>query len=139
MEKPSLSAESPCPCSAEHSFGQCCGPILNGDTSATTAEQLMRSRYSEYATFNLEYVKNTWHPRTLPPKLKLVPEQVWIGLKIKRIEDGGSHDATGIVEFVAKSKRNGRARKMHEVSNFEKVDGRWLYVSGDYSADSDPS
>ena len=36
--------------------------------------------------------------------------------------------------FEAKSKRGGKARKMKEVSRFEKLDGRWFYVSGDYSA-----
>lgn len=94
----------------------------------------MRSRYSAYATFDLEYVKNTWHPDTLPPRLKLVPGQIWTGLMIKRVEAGKEHDTTGIVEFEAKSKRFGLTRKMTEVSSFEKIDGRWLYVSGDYSS-----
>lgn len=94
----------------------------------------MRSRYSAYATNNLDYIKNTWHPDTLSADLRLVPDQVWIGLSIKRFEDGGEHDQTGLVEFVARSKRKGRARRMHEVSRFEKINGRWLYVDGDYSA-----
>lgn len=116
-------------------FAQCCGPFLAGDALPATAEQLMRSRYSAYATSDLEYVRNTWHPDTLPPKLKLVPGQTWIGLKIKRAEAGKENDTTGIVEFEAESKRFFRARKMTEVSNFEKIDGRWFYVSGDYSTE----
>lgn len=93
----------------------------------------MRSRYSAYAMCNLEYIKNTWHPDTLPRKLKLVPGLVWIGLEIKHSEAGAEGDTAGVVEFEARSKRFGLARRMIEVSSFEKINGRWLYVSGDYS------
>ncbi len=134
MPTESITPESPCPCGSEVVFSNCCQPYLQGKTFPGTAEQLMRSRYSAYATFDLDYVKKTWHPATLPPELRLVPDQVWIGLKIKHTEAGAEYDRTGIVAFEAKSKRGGKARKMKEVSRFEKLDGRWFYVSGDYSA-----
>jgi len=35
------------------------------------------------------------------------------------------------VEFVARYKLNGRAFRLHEVSRFARVDGRWLYVDGE--------
>jgi len=35
------------------------------------------------------------------------------------------------VEFVARSKRGGRAHRLHETSRFVREDGRWLYVDGD--------
>ena len=127
-------AKSPCPCGSGDLFSACCQVFLRGEKVPETAEQLMRSRYSAYATFDLDYVKNTWHPDTLPPDLRLVPDQVWIGLKIKRTEDGSANDKSGIVEFEARSKRGGKARKMKEVSQFENINGRWFYVSGDYSA-----
>lgn len=134
MSNGSITSESSCPCGKDEIFSNCCEPFLLGDTFPDTAEQLMRSRYSAYATFNLDYVKNTWHPSTLPTELRLVPEQVWVGLKIKHTEAGTANDKTGIVAFEAKSKRGGKAHKMKEVSRFEKLDGRWFYVSGDYSA-----
>ena len=133
MPRKLITAESPCPCGAGKTFAQCCGPLIAGVELPATAEQLMRSRYSAYATFNLEYVKETWHPDTLPPRLKLVRGQTWVGLKIQRVEAGEEDETTGIVEFEARSKRFGITRKMREVSFFEKKDGRWLYVSGDYS------
>lgn len=134
MQTEATSSKLPCPCGSAKLFSDCCLIFLQGDRTPDTAEQLMRSRYSAYATFNLDYVKNTWHPDTLPADLRLVPGQVWIGLKIKRTEAGGITDTSGIVAFEAKSKRGGRARKMKEVSRFEKIDSRWYYVSGDYSA-----
>ena len=130
-------SNSPCPCQSDKatnvSYGECCQAYLTGIAFPATAEKLMRSRYSAYALGNLEYIKQTWHPDTLPSDLRLVPGQTWLGLKIKRVEAGTENDTAGIVEFIAKSKRNGRARRMHEVSEFEKLNGRWVYVRGDYS------
>ena len=138
MPDNSIPLESPCPCRTGTkdviSFGECCHPYLCGETLPTTAEALMRSRYSAYAIGDLEYIKRTWHPDTLPVDLRLVPDQVWIDLKITRIEAGDAADSTGIVEFIAKSKRNGRARRMHEISAFSKLNNRWFYVRGDYSS-----
>ena len=80
-------------------------------------------------------MQQTWHPNTVPGDLRLVPNQMWIGLKIKRTELGGTTDDTGIVEFVARYKRNGRAKRLHEISQFEKIGHRWLYVRGEYGAE----
>lgn len=91
----------------------------------------MRSRYTAYALDQLNYVRETWHPETCPADLRPVAGQRWLGLKIKRVERGMPADVTGTVEFVARSKRGGRARRMHETSRFEKVDGRWLYRDGE--------
>ena len=38
----------PCPCGSDAEYGVCCGPLHTGESSATTAEQLMRSRYAAY-------------------------------------------------------------------------------------------
>jgi SEC-C motif domain protein len=127
--------DSPCPCGSSLKYENCCGPFLANNALAPTAETLMRSRYCAYATHNLDYVRKTWHPKTLPTDLRLVPGQVWIGLKIKRVALGQAADQTGIVEFVARYKRNGRAKRLHETSQFERLNGRWVYVSGDYPQD----
>ncbi len=91
----------------------------------------MRSRYSAYVLGLEEYLRATWHPATCPATLALdaVPRPQWLGLVVK------AHtplDAThAMVEFVARYKLNGRAFSLHEISRFERVDGRWLYVDGD--------
>ena len=138
MANSTFDLNSLCPCRSGESdgisFKNCCGPYLSGAADPPTAEKLMRSRYSAYALGDLDHIKRTWHPETLPADLRLVPGQVWLGLKIKHSAHGTENDKHGIVEFVAKSKRNGRARRMHEISEFEKIAGRWVYVRGDYSA-----
>ena len=41
-----------CPCSSGKEFAECCEPILTQAKKAATAEELMRSRYTAYATGN---------------------------------------------------------------------------------------
>lgn len=91
----------------------------------------MRSRYTAYTLDRLDYVRATWHPQTCPPELHAVPGLRWLGLTIRRIEAGGEGDATGLVEFVARSKLGGRAERLHETSSFERVAGRWVYCHGE--------
>ncbi|MEM8637669.1 MAG: YchJ family metal-binding protein [Cyanobacteria bacterium P01_G01_bin.54] len=43
-------------------LSHCCGPYLQGQRPAPTAEQLMRSRYSAYCTKNIDYLVSTHHP-----------------------------------------------------------------------------
>lgn len=128
----SITGNAPCPCGLKSPFEYCCGRYISGAELAPTAEALMRSRYSAYATNNLQYVQNTWHPESLPADLRLVPDQCWIGLKIKHTELGQAGDESGVVEFVARYKRNGRAKRLHEVSYFTKQGNHWLYLRGDH-------
>ena len=50
----------------------------------------------------------------------------WLGLELRaeKLLDADH----GTVEFVARSKLAGRADRLHELSLFERVDGRWLYL-----------
>ncbi|MBT5730333.1 MAG: hypothetical protein HOI76_02430, partial [Microbacteriaceae bacterium] len=90
---------------------------LAGIAPAPTAETLMRSRYSAYVLERSDYIRSTWHPATCPNALNPEPGLHWLGLKIKRVEDGLEQDDHGIVEFVARSKRDGRAQRLHETSS----------------------
>lgn len=54
-----------------------------------------------------------------------------LGLDGEHYADAG--DGTAVVEFVARYKVGGApAVRMHEVSRFVRVDGRWLYVDGEF-------
>ena len=111
-------------------YAACCGRFHAGE-AAPDAESLMCSRYSAYVRGLETYLNDTWHPATRPATLGLdaTPRPQWLGLTVK------SHvpldDSHATVEFVARYKLNGRAFKLHEVSHFEQVDGRWLYVDGE--------
>ena len=122
----------PCPCTPSAAYAACCQPFHEG-AAAPTAEALMRSRYSAYVLGLRDYLAGTWHPDTRPDQFELddTPGLRWLGLDVKRHVVGG--DGTAVVEFIARYKPGGApAVRLHEVSRFERVDGRWLYVDGEF-------
>jgi len=46
-----------CPCCSNRSFSECCEPFLVGKKIPGTPEELMRSRYSAYATGLVDYIE----------------------------------------------------------------------------------
>ena len=120
-----------CPCGSGRSLAACCGPCLDGAAPAASAGALMRSRYSAYVLGDEAYLLATWHPDTRPGALHLAtaPPPRWLGLRVKAHRPLDAEHAT--VEFVARYKINGRAHRLHEISRFEKLAGRWVYRDGD--------
>ncbi len=90
----------------------------------------MRSRYTAYALGLEAYLLDSWHPDTCPDQLNLAEDASikWLGLQIKQAADDGPGHAT--VEFVARYKVAGRAQRLHELSEFRKIAGRWFYLTG---------
>ncbi|MEM7404444.1 MAG: YchJ family metal-binding protein [Pseudomonadota bacterium] len=119
-----------CPCGSTFALAACCLPFIAELAPAPTAEALMRSRYTAFTMNHVPYLLASWHPDTRPAGLTPAPGTQWLGLKIKRTHNGQAGDRHGEVEFVARSKLNGRARRLHETSQFVFNDGRWFYVNG---------
>ncbi|MFB8757998.1 YchJ family protein [Streptomyces nigra] len=117
-----------CPCGLPGSFEACCGRFHSGVATAPTAEALMRSRYSAFVRGEVPYLLRTWHPRTRPGRLELDPGMRWTGLEILGTEDGSAFHSTGTVAFRASF----RGGSLHERSRFERVDGAWVYVDGEF-------
>ncbi|WP_370592121.1 YchJ family protein [Streptomyces sp. JHA19] len=117
-----------CPCGLSGSYEACCGRSHSGAGAAPTAEALMRSRYSAFVRGDVPYLLRTWHPRTRPGRLELDPGMRWTGLEILGATDGSAFHTTGTVTFRA-SYRGG---SLHERSRFERVDGAWVYVDGEF-------
>lgn len=128
----------PCPCGSGRTYAACCGPLLAGERTAATAEELMRSRYTAFATGDVDHLVRSWHPRTRPEQFALDAATTWTGLTVVGTERGGVDDEDGVVEFVARytepSATGSRAvsrGELHEVSRFARRAGRWVYVDGD--------
>lgn len=119
-----------CHCDSGLTFKACCQPYLQGE-AAPNVEALMRSRYTAYVLEDGPYLLATWHPLSRPKNLDFDVERrpKWLGLTIKcQFEVNAQH---GTVEFVARYKINGRAFRMHEISRFERIEGRWFYLDGE--------
>jgi SEC-C motif-containing protein len=102
--------------------------VLNGERRAATAVELMRSRYTGYATGRLDHVFASWHPRTRPDDLRAAPQVRWTGLRVMEVVDGGTDDDTGIVEFEATFTDAAGTHRMRERASFVRRAGRWVYL-----------
>lgn len=124
--------DAECLCGSEAEYSKCCGRYLTDGEIPHTAEQLMRSRYCGFLTRDEPYLLATWHPETRPGRVRLDDRQRWLGLRVRATEYGGVNDSTGTVEFVARFKVDGKGHRLHEISRFEKIDGRWYYLDGQH-------
>ncbi|MET8634161.1 YchJ family protein [Streptomyces sp. NPDC004680] len=117
-----------CPCGLPGPYEGCCGRFHAGAAPAPTAEALMRSRYSAFVKGDAGYLLRTWHPGTRPERLDLDPGTRWTGLEVLETSAGSAFHTTGTVTFRA-SYRGG---SLQERSRFERLDGAWVYVDGDF-------
>lgn len=123
-----------CPCGGS-SFKECCGQYLEDGKMPTTAEQLMRSRYTAYATGNVDYIKETTAPADqkdfdMEAAKNWAADSEWKGFEILSKDKGEATDEEGIIEFVARYRINDKVESHHEVSSFKKIDGRWFFMDG---------
>ena len=91
----------------------------------------MRSRYSAYAVGDLDYVWQTWHPRTRPDSVTPADDLTWTGLDVVATVEGHPGDQTGEVEFRARYRQGRVHGVVHERSRFAVRARRWFYVDGD--------
>lgn len=117
-----------CPCGLPQAYEECCGRFHSGAAAAPTAEALMRSRYAAFVRQDEKYLLRTWHPRTRPASVDFDPGMRWTGLEILETGDGSAFHSAGTVTFRAFY----RGGSLHERSRFERVDGAWVYVDGDF-------
>ena len=115
-------------------LSDCCGPVVAGERTARTAEQLMRSRYTAYVLGDGDHLFRTWHPRTRPDDTVPDDRVRWVGLDVLGVAGGGRDDPEGLVEFRASwvSDDDGPPRRgeLHERSRFVRRAGRWVYLDG---------
>lgn len=129
---PAAKPPTTCPCGTGRAYTACCGRYHAGPLHlrAPDALSLMRSRYSAFALGLDDYLLATWHPNTRPPALEPAsPDLKWLALDVRGHVVADADHAT--VEFIARSRLDGRGQRLHEVSRFVRLDGRWYYVAGE--------
>jgi len=130
----SFNPNAKCPCGSRVKYKKCCQLQHEGD-EAENALVLMISRYSAYAVGDTSYIIRTTHPDNPDFQENRI---VWakeidyfcqgtefLGLEVVDFIDG---EDEAFVEFKAKLSDG----VIHEKSRFLKVDGRWLYVDGEF-------
>ena len=129
---------SDCPCCSGLDYEKCCEPYLSGVDKPPTAEALLRSRYTAFAKENIQYVKQTTHPRSLEEfdeesARNWSQSSYWEGLEILGSEGGGPDDDAAEIEFAATYIQEEEEKVHHEISHFKKEQGRWFFTDGKYA------
>jgi SEC-C motif-containing protein len=124
-----------CPCQSGNDYLNCCGRFIDKNELPETPEQLMRSRYTAYTLAKIDYIADTMKNATLQGFDKIQSQQwaqnvEWLGLKVRHANQVSADDHKGTVEFVARYRERGQLQFMHEISEFQKIDGRWFYTNG---------
>jgi SEC-C motif-containing protein len=118
-----------CPCGSENTYNDCCNIIHQDLQKATTAEELMRARYTAYVTYNIDFIYNTYHTSTRGYQNKKeienwAKECKWMFLEIVKSK-------LNTVEFKAHYVDGTMNTYVHhEKSTFKQVQDKWYYVDG---------
>ncbi len=124
---------SDCPCCSGQEYANCCEPFITGTSAATTAEQLLRSRYSAHAKGAVDYIIATNHEATRDTidraaTQKWAEQSEWLDLEVRRVEGGAATDSNAQIEFIATYRdARGRTQKHHELALFEKAGEAWFF------------
>jgi SEC-C motif-containing protein len=124
-----------CPCGTGIDYLACCQPIIAGKKSAETAEQLMRARYSAHVKVEIDFLYDSTHPDYRQDydhkgTRAWAEKSNWYGLEILQTVKGGPEDDQGEVEFVARFRDKAGRHNHHEIGQFMKRRGRWMFTDG---------
>jgi SEC-C motif-containing protein len=124
----------PCACGSGRPSSECCLPVILGERPAATAEELMCSRYTAFATGAIDWIMDSHHPDTVDEIDRDEVERwangsEWLGLKIRDTEAGGPEDDEGVVVFRARYKVQGQQVDHVERARFKRDGGEWRFHS----------
>lgn len=135
---------SQCPCGSNLNYSDCCGLYITAQAIPQTPEALMRSRYTAYSMANIAYIKKTMIGKPLvgfnEEKAEIWAKEIhWIGLKIVQSYIDDSNEHSGFVEFIATYLDEQTLKTLHEISQFELINGHWFYMDGQQPKSSQPN
>jgi SEC-C motif-containing protein len=125
-----------CPCGSGSEYEKCCSLYIKDGIPVPTAEKLMRARYSAYALGEVDFIMSTHEveAKDLAESRKATEDwskgSDWQGLEILKTSKGGEDDEKGTVEFKAHYMIDRARYTHHEISSFERKNGKWLFVEG---------
>lgn len=120
-----------CYCGSQLEFENCCEPYISETKQAPTAEALMRSRYSAFATHNADYLVATTHFSTRKHhKREDILEWAISNQWIKLLVLNSSINSVTFKAFYINSQLQSEIH--HEHSIFKLENGKWYYVDGTF-------
>lgn len=121
-----------CACGSNLLYSDCCGPIIEG-ASAPNAEALIRSRYTAFATRQLDHIERTHAPEIRADFNRAEAERMaeecdWQGLKITQVDE---HGDKADISFVIHFRHENQDKYQLERAHFRKEQDQWLYEGGE--------
>lgn len=125
-----------CPCGSKLNAADCCTPYLQSAKLPLTPEALMRSRYTAYTQANIAYIQATMCKKAAEGFDAIeahawAKSVQWKQLTVIKSSQNGNH---GQVEFKAYFEHQEMQQVLHEISQFERINGKWFYVDGEINA-----
>ena len=124
--------EPSCPCGSGLPLTSCCAPLHQG-MPASSAEALMRSRYSAYVLGNIDYLVAS----TLPAQQagldrdsmqRWSQDSQWQELRVEQHEPAAGTPAHARVTFVASWHDASGPHSHRERSSFVQHGGHWYFI-----------
>ncbi|MGJ1430096.1 YchJ family protein [Sphingobacterium spiritivorum] len=118
-----------CPCGSGEDYPNCCQNIHKNIQEATSAEKLMRARYTAFYLELVDFIYDSFHPSTRRFQNKKdirqwAQENKWMHLEIL-------HVTPQTVEFKAHYMNpQSEIHTHHEKSTFKQFNKVWYYVDG---------
>jgi SEC-C motif-containing protein len=124
-----------CPCGSTLLFSACCQRLITHKQRPSTAEKLMRSRFSAYAVKEGKYIYETYgsnqkSKQSVRDIQSWADECIWIALVIHDVEPK-------VVEFSAFYIANNVLCELRERSNFIIEQDEWRYTDGEITVNEE--
>lgn len=134
-----FSVNATCPCCSLKKYKKCCKPFHDEIKLPTTALELMKSRFCAYAIEKSDYIISTTHNENVDFTNDLESWNIDImnfskNTRFEKLEilDFVEHEDESFVIFKATLFQDNTDASFIEKSRFLKVDGKWLYIDGQF-------
>lgn len=115
-----------CPCNPSKLYKDCCKKAHQNIHAVTSAEMLMRSRYSAFVLADIVYLHNSHFSKTRPSALENQETLTWTK-SVEWVKLDVLQATENTVEFKAYFYENGSLQMIHENSFFVKENNHWVY------------
>jgi len=120
-----------CPCGLKQTYENCCKLIHQDHSQASSAELLMRARYTAFTMQLVDFIYDTFHHKSKKSQHKKDIAEWAASNKWMKLEIILSKEIT--VEFKAYYLNQlSQLEVHHEISTFTKENETWYYVSGEF-------
>ena len=124
-----------CPCGSVL-YSQCCQPLHIGKTKAQSAEQLMRSRYSAFAKYEIDYiVKTTALGQQQALDVRAIADwskaNKWLKLEIVKAQEKLDKNHAQVefkAHYVDQNSHTQQVEIHHEISHFVRHENEWYFL-----------